>query len=182
MKGYWIPFFLLLTSCGYHFGQGSLPSKYQTITVPYISGDKTGEMTAALTKELSKSGAFIYHRDCADLFLNVTIVDYYEENIGYRHNIDKNDKRTHSIIPTETRMTALAEVVVVESCSGCIVLGPARITASVDFDHDYYFSPDGINAFSLGQLTDAEAARDAVMRPLSHALAEKVVDYVVHSW
>jgi len=73
-------------------------------------------------------------------------------------------------------------VTVRETCSGSIVLGPAQLDASVDFDHDYYYSPDGINEFSLGQLTDYDVAYDTVQRPLNQALARKVVDYLTHSW
>lgn len=174
--------FILCMSCGYHVGQGSLLDRYRTISIPYVYGDKTGELTTALVKEISRSGAFCYKRDSAQLALNVTIIDYHEENVGFRYDRDKDGDLTDSIIPTETRITALAEVTVVDVCSGCIALGPARLMASVDFDHDYYFSRDAVNIFSLGQLTDVDAAHDAVIRPLNHALAEKIVDYVIHSW
>ncbi|MFQ5729847.1 MAG: hypothetical protein ACE5GN_05765, partial [Waddliaceae bacterium] len=93
-----------------------------------------------------------------------------------------DDNLTHSMIPTETRIKVLAEVTVRDSCSGEMVLGPAKIYASVDYDHDYYFSRDAVNVFSLGQLTDSDAAHDAVQSPLNRALAQKIVDYVIHSW
>lgn len=194
MLKYWIALTLFLTSCGYHFGQGSLPSQYHTMTVPYVCGDSTGELTSSLIKELSRSGAFIYHQECADLILRVSIVDYYEDNIGYRYDVkdhdgDGEDYEEHkkkinkrSIIPVETRISVLAEVSVVEACSGCVKLGPAQLKASIDYDHDYYYSPLEINQFSLGQLTDVEEARCSVMRPLSKVLAEKIIDLVVHSW
>lgn len=179
-----LPFFIFLvfSSCGYQLGQGSLPSKYQTISIPYVKGDVTGELTAALVKEIARSGAFQYQRSSADLVLCVTILDSYEENVGFRYDRDKDGELTDSIIPTETRVTALAEVSVTETCSGCVVLGPARIYASVDFDHDYYFTRDAVNIFSLGQLTDVDAAHDAVHRPLNNVLVEKIVDYLIHSW
>lgn len=184
--------FLILSSCGYQFGQGSLPQKYHTISVPYVKGDYvkgdyvkgdyTGKLTAELIHEIARSGAFRYDHDCGELILQTVIVDYKEENIGFRYDRDKELKRTHSIIPIETRATILAEVSVIDSRSGCVVQGPARISADVDFDHDYYFSRDIVNRTSLGQVADIDEARDAVLTPLNKILAEKIVDYVIHSW
>ena len=181
----------LLLGCGYQLGQGSKLDEYRTISIPYICGDRTGEITDALIKEMSRSGVFAYRNHSADLCLKVEIIEFVEQNIGYQQGPDSNygydDKSTgyrsgKTVIPNETRLTVIAEVTVVESRTGCVKLGPGRIRASDDFDHDYYFSPDGINQTSLGQLTNMEAARDAVMRPLSVVFAEKVVDYIVNSW
>jgi len=182
--------FCLFLGCGYQFGQGSKLDNYRSISIPYICGDRTGEMTNALIKEMSRSGAFVYRNHSADLCLKVAIVEFFEQNIGYQQGPDDDDgyddddeyRTGNSIIPNETRLTVIAEVSVVESCTGCVKLGPGRIRASYDFDHDYYFSPDGINQTSLGQLTNMESAREAVIRPLSAVLAQKIVDYVVHSW
>lgn len=57
-----------------------------------------------------------------------------------------------------------------------------RITADAEFDHTYYTTRDRINVFSLGQLSDIDAARDAAMVPLNRALAERIVDFVMNSW
>ena len=194
MRFFWVLMCIALSSCcGYQFGQGMLARQYSTVTVPYICGDKTGEMTYALIKEISRSGALSYRNCSADLSLNVTIIDLYENNIGYRYHcndnsgdLEKNGCHPHhfsdSIIPTETRLTAIAEISVIDTSTGSLKLGPGRIKASVDYDHDYYFSPDGINQKSLGQLTNMESAKEAVIRPLSEVLAQKIVDYVIHSW
>lgn len=173
---------LFLYGCGYTMGQGVLPAKYHTIAVPYVGGDKFGDLTAAIIKELSRSGHLRYQTGIADLSLQVDIVDFKEENIGYRYFRKKSGKLTDSIIPVESRATVLVDVTVVDCCSGCPVLGPARIFASVDFDHDYYFTRDQVNIFSLGQLSDVDAAREAMQRPLNQALARKIVDYVVNAW
>ncbi len=172
----------VLSGCGYQFGQGALPARYQTVMVPYIEGDKTGEMTSALVRAISRSGGFEYRTNCAQLILKVSVLELYDENIGYCYDLNKKGKLTHAIIPNETRITVLAEVTVKDSTSGCAVLGPARIYASVDFDHAYYFVRDGENIFSLGQVNDYDEAYDAVMRPLGEVLADKIVDFVVYSW
>lgn len=154
------------------------------MTVPYVEGDKDGLLTSAIIRQISARGDFEYLCDGGDLILKVVVVDLSEENIGFRYDRNKEGhiSKYRDIIPTETRLIALAEVSVMEACSGVIVLGPVRLTASVDFDHDYYFSRDGVNTFSLGQLSDIDAALDAVRRPLNEALARKIVDYVADSW
>lgn len=171
---------LICLGCGYQFGEGSLSSQYRTITVPYVDGDNTGELTAALVHEISRSGSFQYCKDSADLTLCVKIIDYIYENVAFRFDRDKKCKLTNSMIPTQTRLTALVEVSVIDSKQGCAALGPSRIYSSIDFDHDYYFSRDGINVDSLGQLTDYDSAYDAAQRPLHQAIAEKIVDFITH--
>ena len=82
---------IALAGCGYHFGQGSLSCEYNTISIPYICGDRTGEMTNALIREMSRSGAFVYQNHSAELCLKVTIVDSFEDNIGYQQGPDDDD-------------------------------------------------------------------------------------------
>lgn len=168
---------LTLFSCGYRFGQGELSSLYRSISVPYVQGDIDGRFTAALIKAISVSGEFVY-KEQGDLTLEVEIIDFRDENIGFRYDKNREGRLTKSIIPTETRLTVIALVRLKETFSGKLVLGPAHLSASVDFDHDYYSSRKGVNVFSLGQLTDFDAARDAVYRPLNSLLAKKIVDYI----
>lgn len=173
----------LLCSCAYQLGQGGgLPCQYSTISVPYVIGDQEGSLTSAIVKEIVRSGAFEYRNCSGALTLNVTIIDLGEENIGFRYDRKKRGKLTKDIIPTETRMTIIVEVTVTEAASCCTVLGPVRLSASVDYDHDYYSSRDGVNIFSLGQLSDLDEAYDAAQEPLFRAIAQKIVDYVSQSW
>jgi hypothetical protein len=132
--------------------------------------------------EISRSGSFQYLREGGALYLNMRVVDLSDENIGFRYDRKKKGELRRSVIPTETRITAQVEVNVQDASTGCILLGPARISASVDFDHDYYSSRNGINVFSLGQLNDIDSAYDAVRIPLDHALARKIVEYINDSW
>ena len=76
----------------------------------------------------------------------------------------------------------MAEVSLIDAASDCYVVGPIVITAEVEFDHDYNSSPDGVNVFSLGQLTDLDEARDAADDPLNRQLAQNIIDYLVHLW
>jgi hypothetical protein len=171
-----------MTSCGYHLGQGGLISSYHTVSVPYVIGDLDGSLTAAVIRQLSASSELEVRNQEGSLLLKIAIIDFGDENIGFRYDRNHEGEVTHSIIPTETRITEICEITVIESCSGKVLLGPVRIAASVDFDHDYYKSRNGINIFSLGQLNDYDAAHDDVYGPLNQALAKKIVDYVSSSW
>ena len=173
---------LVTKSCGYHFGQGSLPSQYSTFNVPYVIGDEDGALTCDIIKQLNVYSGLQYVQNGAELLIQVELVDFRDDNIGFRYDRNKHGKLTESIIPTETRTTVWAEVTVVDSSTREALLGPAKLSCCVDFDHDYYSSRNGINIFSLGQLDDYDAAHDAVYYPLYKALAKKIADYVCDSW
>ena len=172
----------VLTSCGYHLGQGGVPGKYHTVSVPYACGDIDGGLTNAIIKEIEITGGLQYVNCDGATELLVNLLDLRDQNIGFRYDRDKRDCVTDCIIPTETRVVAIAEVKLIEAHSGKCVLGPVILSTSVDFDHDYYSSRNGVNIFSLGQLNDVDAARDAVRTPLYKALARKIVEYVSESW
>lgn len=184
----WFFYFLIIaggwsfSGCQYQFGRGELSERFATISVPYVEGDQEGELTSEVIKGLSTSGAFSYVNQGGDLTLKIKFIELRDENIGFRYDRNKRGKLKKSIIPTETRYTALAEVLLIESGSGQVIRGPTRITASTDFDHTYYTTRDEINVFSLGQLSDIDEARNAAMHPLNRHLAERIVDYVINSW
>ena len=171
-----------LTGCQYQFGRGELSHSYTTISVPYIEGDQRGELTADVIKQLSTSGLFCYTNENSDLILKVKFLELGEENIGFRYDRKKGGCLKKSIIPTESRVNALVEVILMERISERIIRGPTRISVNEDFDHTYYSTRNRVNIFSLGQLNDIDEARDAVMHPLNRHLAERIVDYVVNSW
>lgn len=173
---------VLMSSCGYHYGQGSQISCYKTVSVPFVKGDWDGSLTSAIVKEISQSGSLSYEHDGGSLILLVTLADLDDENIGYRYDRSKTGEVKKAIIPEETRITATAEVTLIERSTGRTVLGPVLLSAYAEFDHDYYTVRDRVNVFSLGQLTDYDEAQDAAMRPLYDRLAGKIVNYINNSW
>lgn len=171
------------SGCHYHIGQGGVNERYSSIAIPYAANDNDGRLTAALIKKMSESGLLHYDSDSGELTLLVKLIKYKNKNIGFRYDrFKKKDALLNTIIPTETRRTAWCEITVMETCSGKILIGPVLLNASVEFDHDYYSSRDGVNIFSLGQLGDIDAAYDASLTPLYEKLAEKITDYVNNSW
>lgn len=177
---------IMLTACnGYRWNldnDDSVLTGYHTITVPYVEGDIDGSITSAIIKQITSSGAFEYRREGGSIILQVVVLDYLNENIGFRYDRNSHNKIIKSTIPVETRTKIITEVRVVEAVSGRILLGPAKICASVEFDHDYYSSRNGINIFSLGQLSDIDEAQDAVQVPLDEKLAQKISSYLMDSW
>lgn len=171
-----------LTSCQYHLGYGELTSRVQTFSIPYVQGDQTGELTAEIIKKMTNSNGLTYQREEGDLLLEIKLLDLHDENIGFGYQ-SKNKKRfKKSIVPLETRLHATAEVKFIENCSKAVIKGPARLTVYVDFDHASYRDCCFLNVFSLGQLGDYEAAKEAVKTPLYRQLAEKIVDFLNNSW
>jgi len=174
---------ITLSGCSYQFGYGGLLDDYKTITIPYATGDDRGELTTEVIRQISGTGALRYQSDEGDLILKMRLIEFRDENIGFRYDRKKDGKLKKAIIPTETRLFASAEITVIEAASGNIVTGPVIITASVDFDHDYYdMNHASNNRLSLGQLNDIDAAHDAVLYPLNRKLAGKIVDYIVNNW
>lgn len=172
-----------LTSCaGYRLGSGDLADYYHTICIPYVQGDMTGLFTASLIREIGSSSPFRYVNSGGDLNLCVVLIGLREENVGFRYDIEKSGALANWLVPTETRLWAAAEITVIDTASNCILVGPVRVATSVDFDHEYYLSQNGVNVFSLGQLTDIREACEAAQTPLSRALAQKIVDYITNVW
>lgn len=173
---------LLCGSCGYRVGESGPLVAYRSISVPYVEGDLRGELTAALIRELTATGGFDYCAEGGSLELQVRLLEVREDNVGFRYYRNQQGRRTHSVIPTETRLNAVVEVTVIETLSNKTLVGPISITASVDFDHDYYSSRNAVNIYSLGQVTDYDAAYETAFRPLNLAIARKVASYLKDCW
>jgi hypothetical protein len=170
------------TSCGYHHESDTAWVCYQTVSIDPIEGDWNGDLTAALVEQIAACSSIKYHHCGGDTLLHIDLEDPDEKNIGFRYSHHKDGKIRKSIIPTETRLTAAAQVSLIEAATGKTLLGPVKIKASVDFDHDYYTTRHGVNIFSLGQLNDYDEAYDAAYSPLIKALAQKIVEYIVEYW
>lgn len=173
---------LTFSGCQYQFGYGDIPSKYSTISIPFVEGDGDGVLTAELVKQFSATGALRYVPNGGSLTLKAKWINLSDENIGFRYDRKKSGELKKYIIPTEARSSASLEVTVMETCGERVVLGPTIITATVDYDHQFYSDRHASNVFSMGQLVDIDSARETVMVPLNRLLAEKVVDYVINSW
>lgn len=172
---------LLFSSCGYHPGN-ALTDKFGTISVPYVEGDQEGNFTAILIREVASSLPFEYSSSEGELLLIVKLLNINDQNIGFRYDRPHHKHDRRSLVPVETRLTARAEVSLVNAATSCTVIPSVIISASTDLDHEYNATFHDANVFSLGQLSDAEAAFEAAERPLFKALCQKIVEYISYGW
>ena len=173
---------LTLSGCGYRLGSGDIIRPYSTISIPYIQGDVSGDFTAALVRQVTVTTPLRYVDCGGDLLLQATLICPKEENIGFRYDIENGGCRAPWLIPTEERMWISAEITLLDNCSGECLIGPVIVSVFIEFDHEYYLSRNGVNVFSLGQVTDIREATDAAQTPLSEALAKKIVDTISYAW
>lgn len=172
---------VIFAGCGYTLNTVPDFNEAPTISIPYVEGDLDGQLTAALIRQISLSGEFVYRTCGGEYVLEARIIDETYENVGFRYDRTREDCLKHYIIPVEMREGILVEVQVVAFCSGEVILGPNRLYADLDYDHDYYTIRHGVNVFSLGQLTDIDSAEDAAKTTLYQRLAEKVVSWLIYS-
>ncbi len=180
MKGFFLlALSLFLIACGYHF-ESARPSRY--IYVPYVEGDDKGFLTSALIRVLAEKGNFQLSSCHADLMLKVCLFEPDEVNVGFIYAGDQDSNLKRVISSNEARLTLHAKVTLCDS-AGCCVLGPFDVSSSLSYD----FEPDLISKFpqhyfSLGQLEMHTLAQNAAFPPLYYLLAEKIIDYLDHSW
>lgn len=178
-------FLSLLASCATYqvgFESAGPASSSRKIAVPFFCNDIEGILTNAVIREVTRSSEYEYTSAGADLILQGAIIEIRDENIGFSYDLTNKGKLTKSIIPTETRLSMVVEITLIEVCSGTNLLGPLRLKGYTDFDHDYESSRNEINIFSLGQLSDYDASYDEAFDPLSRVMARKIVDVINYGW
>lgn len=170
-------------SCqSYRFGEGGVLQDYSTVSVPYVKNDVEGQLTDALIKQISASGSLRYVSEEGDLVLEAEIVDFKDENIGFRYDKDDQGELLDKVVPSENRMTAIVLVTVKDRSSGKKVLGPITLASGVDYDYDFNPIKDTEMTYSMGQLNFIDNAKDAAYTPLYKGLAQRIVEYMNNSW
>lgn len=168
---------LFLTGCGYRLGRGEIVERYNSVSIPYVEGDDQGDLTTALIRSISTSGTLIYRSYCSDLLLKVCLAKPDDMNIGFTYAPDSN-----IVVSNEARLTMTATIRLIDRYTGCCVLGPCDITASLTYDFEPDLGNVNYHAFALGQLEMHNLAQDAAKPPLYTILAEKIADYINNSW
>ena len=168
---------LMLTGCGYQLSRGMQGGRVVSLAVPYVVGDEDGRLTFEVVRAVSQMPQYRYTPDGGEQILVVELVEGREENVGFRYDRKKDGKRKKEIVPTETRLFVRVQVSLVEAATGQCLLGPTSIQEAVDYDH-FYYGHHEVNVFSLGQLTDREAAKEAAGVPLNERVAQQIVDWL----
>ncbi len=173
-------FLLLLTSCGYHLGTGG---ESRAVAVPYVEGDDYGLLTAAIVRSVNNQTDLTYSNRSSDLRLKVCLSPPKDENVGFWYAPKKKQAGfTNIVVPMEARVTLTAKVEVYDCRNNCRLFGPCKISSFLDYDFNSDLTNINEHRFSLGQLEMHNIAKDVAVRSLYDELAEKIVDYVAHSW
>lgn len=155
-------------------------SSRPSIYVPFAIGDHKGELTNEVIAQLATTGKYLVVPSSGRYRLDIVCLSARDQNVGFRYDTNEEGELTNTLVPQETRISHLVEVTLVDTYSGCYALGPARVSASTVFDHEWYSSPNAINVFSLGQVNDYADAKDSALLPLNRHLARKIVDLLLH--
>lgn len=177
---------LSLSACGYHYSceEEGFFEKGPTVTIGYIKGDPDAVLNNALVHELSCASQFRCVQSGGRLLLQVTVLSDEHERIGFRYDRDNaRGSLEKNLLGVEERRSVKAEVSLVESSSGKVVLGPYVVASAADYDYTDPGSPRDllfahklpVIQFSLGQLDSYEGAYDDAARPAFQRLAQKIV-------
>lgn len=166
---------VMLSGCGYQLSQSMRDGKQVTLSIPYVVGDADGRLSLEIVRAVSTLPSYRYVPYGGEQILVVALADSREENIGFRYDRKKDGKRKKEIVPTETRLFVEAKVSMVDATTNECLWGPVSIQETTDYDH-FYYGHHEVNVFSLGQLTDREAAKEAACAPLNQRLAQQIVD------
>jgi hypothetical protein len=168
----------LFVSCGYRsdlvYEEGEKPE----LCFPYVIGDSDGALTAEIVRIVSPY--FTCDSEKGDYLLKISICDDFEENVGFRYDRTRKDRLKHYIIPVETRRYIEVEAELLDRNTLKSVKGPVVLTAFTEFDHEYETVRDNANTFSLGQLTDYDAAWETSDALLYSRLAQKVLWFLMY--
>lgn len=163
----------LVTGCsGWHLAN-SVTQEPLTVSVPYVHGDDTGQLTRKLVEEISHQPGFRID-DGGQYVLSVRLLDEKEEKLGFRYDPLKLRHDKKDLILSESRAKALAEVSLINSYTQEKVCGPAYILGNIDYDHQENTIDNDIQKFSLGQLADIDTGHDVTYVPLYRDLARKI--------
>jgi hypothetical protein len=176
MRKYLYILFLVGIACGcstWHLADSMSPGNQVTVSIPYVQGDATGELTSRLVEAVSTQPGF--HVDESGTYLlRVTLLHTREEKIGFRYDPRKLRHGERDLILSETRARALAEVSLVNRYTNERISGPAYILGSTEYDHQENTIDNNINDLSLGQLSDIDTAQDVTYIPQDRDLAHKI--------
>ena len=163
-----------LSGCsGWKMANGHSSAK-KSVRIPYVQGDSSGELTAALAEALDEQLSF--HVDEQGHYeLRVKLLDSKEEKIGYRYDpIELKEEGKRVLILNESRAKTLAKVSLVNRHTNEVLKGPAHILGNVEYDND-------IQDFSLGQLSDVDTIHEARNIPIYRDLAQKIAMWLQES-
>jgi hypothetical protein len=181
MKKWGIPLLIFLAGCGYHHYPTSAQYKFD---VPFIKGDKDGQLTASVIKSLSKSPFLQYDPSQPQILITANIDSAEAEQIGYQYRMKDNDSEVQDrLVPNEGRRSVIVTFQIKTPQDS----EPYKMVVEGNSDYDFvdpdsfkalaFNAPNGelvtVLAFSLGQLDSEEGAKLASFSPCYGQVAAK---------
>ncbi len=164
---------ILLSACSGWRLANSVSSEPRTVSIPYVHGDPTGELTRRVVESVNSLPGYSVD-ESGQYVLSIKLLDDKEDKIGFRYDPIKLHHGKKDLILSESRTKALVEVRLIDRFTNKTVSGPAHILGSADFDHQENTINNDINDFSLGQLSDIDATEDVTYIPLYRDLGQKI--------
>lgn len=177
-----------LQSCGYKLADSKTFCATQTVEVPYIKGDTTGELTSKIISLLSERSLFNYAQSQGDLILKIEILDRDTFYIGFQYDYKADGQFINRLVPNENRETLKARVSVINSRTEELIGKPFEVYAESDYDFvnsntyrdlsfiDTQNQTTAVLPFSLGQLGAWQDASEASHSVLYRRLATKILE------
>lgn len=172
------------SSCGYRLMHETEPL---AVAVPFIQGDKNGDLTRAVIEEISKCHMLTYGGDDSALIVKISFKDELDDPIGYKYRTnDINAKTLNKLSSTQSRYTLVVQVDVVHAHSLEEVIPSFVISEFIEYDYadsqsfnDLAFTNrsgriETVLNQSLGQLDAKEDATVVAKKRLYRLIAAKI--------
>ncbi|WP_201456561.1 LPS assembly lipoprotein LptE [Chlamydia sp. 17-3921] len=151
------------------------------IHVAPITKDSQGQLTSALTYELNKRSLPI-NKSSIGYILKIEVLNAIDENIGFMYAPSKLGDKTpsHFIVSNEGRLSLSANVQLIHSQTGQVVIDQCISRESVSFDFEPDLGTTNSRQLSLGQYEMHSEAIKSAWRSLYISLAETIVQQVYY--
>jgi hypothetical protein len=173
----------VLSGCGYHAAR--LPDGTQSLAIPFVRGDRAGQLTASLSLAALQEG-FTLDRS-ASLVLDVEVGPFDSVDIGRLYERCNNGSLTRIAVPNEGRLSATARMWLRDR-SGRVLAGPFDIADNIQYDFQSDLSQTtafvskgevhSLLRYGRGQLDFYGAAQDAASRRLEKKLSRRMMEVI----
>ncbi len=178
-------FFWVLGVWGCGYSPAHLPDQADVIAIPFVRGDRTGSLTAALSQAALQQG-FRLDR-AATLVLDVEIGLLDSVDIGRIYERCNDGSLTQIAVPNEGRLSGTARLRLRDR-SGKVLAGPFDVSENIQYDFQSDLSQTtafvsegevySLIRYGRGQLDFYGAAQDAASRRLEKKLARRMMEII----
>lgn len=148
-----------------------------TLEMGFIPGDNDGEFTFLLAHALNQRGVGLLNG--SSYILKVRLENLRSDNIGYRHDRNRDGQILSQLTTSEARYWESAHVEIIDASTERVLAGPVEIREYIDSDFIPEQGPADSLSFSLGLLTTRHRAQSEALSALKQKLAAIVSSWVI---